>query len=273
MNARYFLPGTGRFISADTIIPYPNNPQSHNRYSYVRNNALNSIDPTGHIDCPDPDAGCAPANTPPPDISQKEYEDAILTQLKEENQANAYAGAFTARDRQQEQDRILVQQALDNSYNSQVMSGNQGCQYWMSCYEPVITAEEIPPDAAIGGLSGSGGALSGFVGGQEAIYNFDTDEFDIFGYAGPSTVFGEKTVGTGYVGLVWNLENNDAYKGQFNTVTVDLTALGGVQFNFFWEGGTTPFTGETWGFSAGGSGGQGGSISTSATYYWKESLW
>jgi RHS repeat-associated protein len=50
MNARYFLPGTGRFISADTIVPDPANPQSHNRYSYVRNNALNYIDPSGHAE-------------------------------------------------------------------------------------------------------------------------------------------------------------------------------------------------------------------------------
>ncbi len=37
MNARYYLPGTGRFLSADTIVPDPANPQSFNRYSYVNN--------------------------------------------------------------------------------------------------------------------------------------------------------------------------------------------------------------------------------------------
>lgn len=51
----------GRFIQPDTIVPNPMNPQSLNRYSYVRNNPVNLIDPTGHIDCHtqyDPD--CAP---------------------------------------------------------------------------------------------------------------------------------------------------------------------------------------------------------------------
>jgi RHS repeat-associated protein len=48
MNARYYLPEVGRFISADTIVPEPGNPQSHNRYSYVENRALNNTDPTGH---------------------------------------------------------------------------------------------------------------------------------------------------------------------------------------------------------------------------------
>jgi hypothetical protein len=38
----------GRFISADTIVPNPTNPQAFNRYSYVLNNPLRYIDPTGH---------------------------------------------------------------------------------------------------------------------------------------------------------------------------------------------------------------------------------
>ncbi|HIE55672.1 MAG TPA: RHS repeat-associated core domain-containing protein, partial [Chromatiaceae bacterium] len=47
-NARYYLPGLGRFLSADTIVPDPQNPQSLNRYSYVLNRPLNLIDSTGH---------------------------------------------------------------------------------------------------------------------------------------------------------------------------------------------------------------------------------
>lgn len=47
-NARYYDPLVGRFISADTIVPDPANPQSLNRYSYVLNNPLKYIDPSGH---------------------------------------------------------------------------------------------------------------------------------------------------------------------------------------------------------------------------------
>jgi RHS repeat-associated protein len=50
-NARYYVPGIGRFASADTIVPNPMNPQSLNRYSYVRNSPLNFTDPTGHREC------------------------------------------------------------------------------------------------------------------------------------------------------------------------------------------------------------------------------
>jgi RHS repeat-associated protein len=51
-NARFYAPGLGRFISADTIIPNPANPQSYNRYAYVLNRALNFTDPTGHVETP-----------------------------------------------------------------------------------------------------------------------------------------------------------------------------------------------------------------------------
>jgi RHS repeat-associated protein len=53
-NARFYAPTLGRFISADTIIPNPANPQSYNRYSYGYNNPLTFRDPTGHISCTDP---------------------------------------------------------------------------------------------------------------------------------------------------------------------------------------------------------------------------
>ena len=37
-----------RFISPDTIVPEPGNPQALNRYSYTLNNPLKYTDPTGH---------------------------------------------------------------------------------------------------------------------------------------------------------------------------------------------------------------------------------
>ncbi|MBN2420314.1 MAG: RHS repeat-associated core domain-containing protein [Deltaproteobacteria bacterium] len=47
-NARLYDPFIGRFISPDTIIPQPYNPQSLNRYSYCLNNPLRYTDPSGH---------------------------------------------------------------------------------------------------------------------------------------------------------------------------------------------------------------------------------
>ncbi len=48
-GARYYNPILGRFLSADSIVPDPANPQALNRYSYVINNPLRYTDPTGHF--------------------------------------------------------------------------------------------------------------------------------------------------------------------------------------------------------------------------------
>ncbi len=47
-GARYYNPALGRFITADTIVQSPSNPQTLNRYSYAGNNPVNHVDPDGH---------------------------------------------------------------------------------------------------------------------------------------------------------------------------------------------------------------------------------
>jgi len=46
-GARYYDPAMGRFISADPLDGDLTNPQSQNKYSYVLNNPLRYVDPTG----------------------------------------------------------------------------------------------------------------------------------------------------------------------------------------------------------------------------------
>jgi len=47
---RAYDPTLGRFCCPDSIVPSPIDPQSLNRYSYVRNNPLIRVDPTGNWD-------------------------------------------------------------------------------------------------------------------------------------------------------------------------------------------------------------------------------
>lgn len=49
-GARLYDPEIGRFMTPDSIVPYPTDPQSLNRYSYVQNNPVNRIDPSGNFD-------------------------------------------------------------------------------------------------------------------------------------------------------------------------------------------------------------------------------
>ncbi len=59
-GARLFSPYLNRWIQPDTIVPDLANPQSLNRFSYVRNNPLKYIDPSGHreIECEPWEPGC-----------------------------------------------------------------------------------------------------------------------------------------------------------------------------------------------------------------------
>jgi RHS repeat-associated protein len=50
LNSRIQDAVTGRFLSADPYIPHLTNPQSYNRYSYVNNNPLSYVDPSGFDD-------------------------------------------------------------------------------------------------------------------------------------------------------------------------------------------------------------------------------
>jgi len=79
MNGRVYDPVVGRFISADPNVFYPKNMQDYNRYSYVHNNPLSFVDPSGFemvcqptlnsIGLPDGGQFCGeirPGNTPAP---------------------------------------------------------------------------------------------------------------------------------------------------------------------------------------------------------------
>jgi RHS repeat-associated protein len=48
-NARLYDPLIGRFITPDSIVQAPYDPQTLNRYSYARNNPLIYVDPSGHF--------------------------------------------------------------------------------------------------------------------------------------------------------------------------------------------------------------------------------
>lgn len=47
--ARAYDPELGRFLQPDPFVQDPSDPQTLNRYSYVRNNPVNLVDPSGHF--------------------------------------------------------------------------------------------------------------------------------------------------------------------------------------------------------------------------------
>jgi RHS repeat-associated protein len=65
-HARYYDPVLGRFISPDTLVPDPTDPQDLNRYTYAKNNPMRYNDPTGHVADPfDEKGGAKPGGDGP----------------------------------------------------------------------------------------------------------------------------------------------------------------------------------------------------------------
>jgi len=70
LNGRLYDPVIGRFMSPDPVIPDPTDAQSFNRYSYVNNNPLMRIDPTGFdSQCPGNDPSCVEGGINPQILS------------------------------------------------------------------------------------------------------------------------------------------------------------------------------------------------------------
>ncbi len=70
-NARFFTPVAARFISPDSIVPNPVDPQSLNRYTAMANNPLKFADPTGHAEIsPRDDSACWNCAAWPPVVNR-----------------------------------------------------------------------------------------------------------------------------------------------------------------------------------------------------------
>jgi RHS repeat-associated protein len=70
MKGRIYDPILRRFLTPDPILQNPLSGQSHNRYSYVRNNPTTLIDPTGYQGCDPENSSCLPGLEWPSDSQQ-----------------------------------------------------------------------------------------------------------------------------------------------------------------------------------------------------------
>ena len=64
-GARWYDPGLGRFVSADTIVGSPGEPQGLDRFSYAGNDPVRHVDPTGHMYVPGTSVGQSAYYRPP----------------------------------------------------------------------------------------------------------------------------------------------------------------------------------------------------------------
>lgn len=257
-------------LTPDVIVPDAVNPQSYNRYSYVENRPLNFSDPTGH---------CADYGDQYEDYDCWQQYNALFNQFLLNNYTEEYILGLigTGRDyRLQELGPTGIIGLYDSFKNcgSDLDCSNNTpqtydpyanpCEWqqWQNCYEPVVTREEMSPDAVIfPGVSASVAGIGYWVAGEEVLWNRKSGEVDLFGYTGQGAGAAFEGDVAVYTGLVWNLEENVQYEGWFTTLTVELSVIEGVQLSFFWDADSTPFTGKTWGFSIGRARGLGAGVS------------
>ncbi|MCB8922752.1 MAG: hypothetical protein H6662_14285 [Ardenticatenaceae bacterium] len=154
-NARWYSPLVGRFLSADTLVPDPQNPQQYNRYTYSLNNPLKYIDPSGHC-VENYQAGSEDFQTCMDGWSS------LMNYLSDLHYGPGGNGVFpnewttellmTANIASIE--GLMRAYDIDYGYTSQVMASRNAqseptgwmrneymyrerpCQYWESCYEP-----------------------------------------------------------------------------------------------------------------------------------------
>ena len=87
MQARYYDPIIGRFLSIDPINFTPETPQMFGRYTYVNNDPVNGVDPSGLAACPADDKNCiddpktetGDEEQPGPSEEQQEIDEIIVT--------------------------------------------------------------------------------------------------------------------------------------------------------------------------------------------------
>ena len=207
-GARFYSPKLGRFISADTIVPGAANPQAYNRYSYVLNNPLRYIDPTGHYACGDGEKydcdGSQNTTTPPrlpnplpPPSNDDDDDDPAQNPLPPICTGPRWGNGECA-------DFV---EFLDLVPDDIIYCGNN----FSSCYEFT---------ALIAGFNGGVGAGTFNVVGGEDVFMWQNDlQLEAFGYYGQGSGAGGSLAP--YFGAVFNLEDFESYRGPF--ITYNLT--------------------------------------------------
>jgi RHS repeat-associated protein len=217
-GARFYVPGLGRFASADTIVPNPANPQSYNRYSYVRNNPLNMTDPTGHreTDCPS-ETDCSPTFRPPqpppppqqsslPQVTKLWIEPEAVEAIQLYGNTNAaFFGEIGTSNYDYSQG---FHGGLDllATYGTEVVAGIKGKVVWVEdgAYGPNYVVIEIAPDTYIllGHLEGVKVAVDDYVTPNTPVgvvaNRTDVDHLHVEFWTGPGDSIRPRMIETPY---------------------------------------------------------------------------
>ena len=202
-NARFYSPLSGRFLSADTIVPGAGNPQALNRYMFVLGNPVKFTDPTGHMECDDnSNCGSAGGSVIPTSVRSVLPPEAIPYAISAYSKANyaAYKYAIAAW-----KTDALMYQHIPSAISFQISGFLSGS-----------------------GIPGVGGTTQG---SKSITYNWRSGELDIFtsgeagGYAGLSSSGASIGDKAGFQVTKW-ASSNKALEGIYVSGEVDVLATG-----------------------------------------------
>ena len=195
-NARWYDAKLGRFLSADTLVPRPHNPQAFNRYSYVLNNPLRYVDPTGHW--------------------SEEQLTATLGQswrLRYFGDQASYRGAYAGHEKFL---HFLTSPETTNDFDLSMVGIAMGVGEFVS------TLVGNTPDAiSIRGNFGAG-AIIGVGNSFEAVVNFRSGELSYFWSPGASGGASGGAGGDIGIAIINDLPSNTAYRGYFGAAKADF---------------------------------------------------
>lgn len=229
-------------MSPDTIVPNPANPQSFNRYSYVRNNPVNLTDPTGHAECGSPwEPACAggsssaPSATPTPTPYPTPTSTSVSTPTSTPSPTSTptftptpmpTSTPITPTPWPTPTPYQTVQYSDDPTFNKTRPLGSRvvSALSWLipdfKDSDALSIGFAANADFGIPFIVNLGGAA-----GYELVINWNSGEVGLFAMAGGGPNFGEGANGAIYIAEINNLENNASYQGLFRTDDLTLSVL------------------------------------------------
>ena len=233
LRARYYQPGTGRFLTTDPFEGSPTTPMSLHRYLYGNDDPIRHVDPSGRMSVPQMLVGTAITN--------------VLLGIAVNTNFMGMQDVYVALGETFFPDAFVV--GVSGTIPREISD----------LIESIFSA--VPGAVGTLGLDITGNVT----GAYEGVFSTSSAEIALFGILGGGVNVGAYGGGQThtrslYWGYVWNLWNTDNYSGPFVSLGVGSVAFACSPTDFIFG---------PWGITRGATvtGYGGGSLSTSLTNY------
>jgi RHS repeat-associated protein len=207
-GARWYDASLGRFLSADSIVPNPGDPQAWDRYAYSYGNPVKYIDPTGHWS-----------------------EDALNQTLGKGWREKYFSEKAVFRGRENLLEFLLSKNTADAITLEIVRS------LFNAAYGAHSLGADFQDIDALGARVSLSGGGAGFVGGTiDAILNLTSGEMSIFASPEGGFVLGATATLVGGIVSIKNMPSNAGYRGTAKAVGLMGGDIIGANAEKFWGG-------------------------------------